>query len=61
MDAVKYGHVSEEPVLEATIPSLTDPSLAPEGKHVMSVVFQAAPYAREGDWARGRERSATSR
>ena len=45
MDAVKYRHVSEEPVLEATIPSLTDPSLAPEGKHVMSVVFQAAPYA----------------
>ena len=43
MDAVKYGRVSEEPVLEATIPSLTDPSLAPEGKHVMSVVFQAAP------------------
>jgi phytoene dehydrogenase-like protein len=52
MDAVKYGHVSEAPVLEATIPSLTDPSLAPESKHVMSVVFQAAPYAlRDGDWA----------
>ncbi len=52
MDAVKYGHVSETPTLEATIPSLTDPSLAPEGKHVMSVVFQAAPYAlRDGDWA----------
>jgi phytoene dehydrogenase-like protein len=33
MDAVKYGRVSEDPVLEATIPSLTDPSLAPEGKH----------------------------
>jgi phytoene dehydrogenase-like protein len=52
MDAVKYGHVSESPTLEATIPSLADPSLAPEGKHVMSVVFQAAPYAlRDGDWA----------
>ena len=57
MDAVKYGHVSEEPTLEATIPSLTDPSLAPEGKHVMSVVFQAAPYAlREADWASERDR-----
>ena len=57
MDAVKYGHVSEAPVLEATIPSLTDPSLAPEGKHVMSVVFQAAPYAlRDGDWASERDR-----
>jgi phytoene dehydrogenase-like protein len=58
MDAVKYGHVSEEPVLEATIPSLTDPSLAPEGKHVMSVTFQAAPYAlREADWSGERERA----
>ena len=57
MDAVKYGHVSDAPTLEATIPSLTDPSLAPEGKHVMSVVFQAAPYGlREGDWANERDR-----
>jgi phytoene dehydrogenase-like protein len=57
MDAVKYGHVSEAPVLEATIPSLTDPSLAPEGKHVMSVVFQAAPHVlRDGDWASERDR-----
>ena len=57
MDAVKYGHVSEEPTLEATIPSLTDPTLAPEGKHVMSVVFQAAPYAlRDGDWTTERDR-----
>jgi phytoene dehydrogenase-like protein len=57
MDAVKYGHLSEEPILEATIPSLTDPSLAPEGKHVMSVTFQAAPYAlRDGDWSTERER-----
>jgi phytoene dehydrogenase-like protein len=57
MDAVKYGHVSDEPVIEATIPSLADPSLAPEGKHVMSVVLQAAPYAlREGDWSTERER-----
>ena len=57
MDAVKYGHVSEEPVLEATIPSLTDPSLAPEGKQVMSVVFQAAPrHLREGSWSTERDR-----
>jgi phytoene dehydrogenase-like protein len=57
MDAVKYGHVSEEPVIEATIPSLADPSLAPEGKHVMSVVFQAAPYAlRDADWSTERDR-----
>ena len=57
MDAYKYGRVAEEPFLEATIPTLDDPSLAPEGTHVMSVLFQAAPYAlREGDWATERER-----
>jgi phytoene dehydrogenase-like protein len=57
MDAHKYGRVAEDPILEATIPSLVDPSLAPEGKHVMSVVFQAAPRKlRNSDWATERER-----
>jgi len=56
-DAAKYGRVSEEPMLEATLPSLSDPTLAPEGQHVMSVLFQAAPYAlREGGWESERER-----
>ena len=57
MDAFKYGHVAEDPVLEATIPSLVDPSLAPEGKHVMSILFQAAPRnLRDGDWSVERDR-----
>src|SRR5205823_14167377 len=48
-DAHKYGRLAEEPWLEATIPSLVDPSLAPDGKHVMSVLVQAAPRElREG-------------
>jgi phytoene dehydrogenase-like protein len=54
-DATKYGRWSDQPILEATIPSLSDPSLvegAREGVHVMSVIAQYAPYAlREGDWA----------
>ena len=59
MDANKYGHVAEDPMLEATIPSLVDPSLAPEGKHVMSILFQAAPRTlRDGDWAGERDRVA---
>ncbi|MBI2237255.1 MAG: NAD(P)/FAD-dependent oxidoreductase [Actinobacteria bacterium] len=50
-DASKYGRISEEPYLEATIPSLVDPTLAPEGQHVMSVIVQWTPYRlREGDW-----------
>lgn len=46
-DASKYGRISDEPLLEATIPSLVDPSLVaggPDGAHVMSVVLQWAPY-----------------
>jgi phytoene dehydrogenase-like protein len=56
MDAFKYGQIADSPMLEATIPSLSDPTLAPEGKHVMSIVFQAAPRnLREGDWASERD------
>ena len=49
-DESKYGNLSRQPYLEATIPSLTDPTLAPEGKHVMSVYMQYAPYKLKGDW-----------
>jgi phytoene dehydrogenase-like protein len=43
-DESKYGNFSRAPYLEITIPSLSDPSLAPEGKHVMSIYMQYAPY-----------------
>jgi phytoene dehydrogenase-like protein len=47
----KYGRISEQPYLEATIPTLSDPALAPEGTHVISALFQYAPrHLREGDW-----------
>jgi phytoene dehydrogenase-like protein len=49
-DESKYGNFSRRPYLEATIPSLTDPTLAPEGKHVMSIYMQYAPYKLKGDW-----------
>ena len=55
-DASKYGRVSEQPYLEATIPSVSDPGLAPDGGHVMSILVQWAPYhRREGDWDAERE------
>lgn len=58
-DAVKYGRVSEEPYLEATIPTISDPALAPEGTHVLSAVVQWTPYRlREGDWERERDQLA---
>jgi len=50
-DDAKYGRYSKQPFLEITIPSISDPSLAPAGKHVMSVWMQSAPYnLREADW-----------
>jgi len=49
-DSCKYGNFSPHPYLEATIPSLTDPTLAPDGKHVMSIYMQYAPYKLKGDW-----------
>ena len=53
-DAAKYGRISDRPVLEATIPSLVDPSLvgaAAAGTHVLHAHVQWAPRAlRESDW-----------
>jgi phytoene dehydrogenase-like protein len=50
-DASKYGGWSAKPHLEIAIPSLTDPTLAPPGGHVMSIAAQFAPYRLRGtDW-----------
>jgi phytoene dehydrogenase-like protein len=44
-NAVKYGEASAAPVLEAVIPTLVDPGLAPPGRHVLSAILQYAPAA----------------
>ncbi|MET0500491.1 MAG: NAD(P)/FAD-dependent oxidoreductase, partial [Candidatus Binatia bacterium] len=50
-DDAKYGRFSRQPFLEIIIPSIADPSVAPIGKHVMSVWMQSAPYhLRESSW-----------
>jgi phytoene dehydrogenase-like protein len=55
-DASKYGELSPAPYLDVTIPTLLDPSLAPDGKHVLSAYVQFAPYKlREGNWDARRE------
>ena len=46
----KYGEFSDNPVLEMTIPSLNDASLAPAGHHVMSVSATFAPYHLKDGW-----------
>lgn len=50
----KYGEYSENPILEITFPSLTDPSLAPDGHHVMSVSASFAPYHLKAGWDKNR-------
>ncbi len=54
-DESKYGSFSRQPFLDAAIPSLTDPTLAPEGKHVMSIYMQYAPYKLKGEWEEHRK------
>jgi phytoene dehydrogenase-like protein len=55
-DDAKYGRPSASPILEITIPSVVDPTVAPPGRHLMSMFVQYAPYAlREGDWDKLRE------
>jgi phytoene dehydrogenase-like protein len=50
-DDARAGRPSAEPILEATIPSVVDPSVAPPGQHLMSIFVQYAPYRlAEGSW-----------
>ncbi len=55
-DDAKYGQPSRHPLIEMTIPSALDPSLAPPGHHVVQLFVQYAPYRlAEGDWDSTRE------
>jgi phytoene dehydrogenase-like protein len=57
-DEAKYGEFSRRPYLNVVIPSLVDPTVAPPGKHVMSIFVQYAPYHLKGgaeSWPSRRE------
>ena len=55
-DDAKFGRPSERPMLEMTIPTMYDPSLAPPGRHIMGIFMQYAPYTlREAKWDDVRE------
>ena len=57
----KYRRCSERPILEITLPTVHDATLAPAGQHVLSAVVQYAPYDVEGGWDRaGHSSSACS-
>jgi phytoene dehydrogenase-like protein len=49
-DAVKYGELSAVPALEVRQPSVSDPSLAPAGKHVAGIWVNFAPHALRAGW-----------
>lgn len=51
-DAAKYGRVSERPILDVVFPSVSDPSVAPEGRHLASITMQYAPFDRsDAEWS----------
>ncbi|HYO80417.1 MAG TPA: NAD(P)/FAD-dependent oxidoreductase, partial [Bryobacteraceae bacterium] len=50
-DDAKYGRPSKSPLIELTIPTMYDDSIAPSGKHIMGAFLQYAPYSlAEGSW-----------
>jgi phytoene dehydrogenase-like protein len=55
-DQAKYGEFSTRPYIDMVIPTLTDPSVAPPGKHILSCFVQYAPYhLAHGTWDDQRE------
>ncbi|HEY1725053.1 MAG TPA: NAD(P)/FAD-dependent oxidoreductase [Steroidobacteraceae bacterium] len=52
----KYGEFSAQPIIEVTVPSVSDPALAPAGKHVLSALVQYVPYQLVGGWQHERAR-----
>ena len=55
-DDAKYGRPSRSPLIEMTMPTMYDPSLAPPGHHIMGIFLQYAPYTLRGtDWEQERE------
>lgn len=58
-DDAKYGKPSQNPILECTMASAVDPTVAPPGQHLMSMFIQYAPYKLKGtSWEQEKDRFA---
>lgn len=58
-DDAKYGRPSKHPLLEITIPTAYDDSIAPSGKHLMGIFLQYTPYRLvEADWHTAKDKYA---
>jgi phytoene dehydrogenase-like protein len=53
-DDAKYGEISRQPYMDIVIPTMMDPTMAPPGRHVMSIFVQYAPYHLNGGWTDAR-------
>jgi phytoene dehydrogenase-like protein len=51
-DAAKFGYMPESPAMTLVVPTLADPTLAPDRRHVLSVTVHHAPYALRAGWTR---------
>ncbi len=55
-DDAKYGRPSRSPLIEMTMPTMYDPSLAPAGHHIMGIFLQYAPFTlKDTTWDQERE------
>ena len=57
-DDASYGGFSERPYMDIIVPSVADPSMAPPGKHVMSIFVQYAGYDMPKHGSRDEQRQA---
>jgi phytoene dehydrogenase-like protein len=54
----RAGGASKEPLIECFLQTPTDPSLAPPGKHILSIFAQWFPYDRPDGWSQSARESA---
>ena len=56
-DAVKYGRISETPILDIHVPTVERPNLAPRGRSVLSILVYHAPGELSGGWTADAEQT----